>query len=158
MDPFPLTEAAMAGLALGVAGNALYAVGAQGITKATQAMMWLTRREKNRDTTARTLTTFTQDARELADVYANTTAINWSAPDYQNLVDEKTPTWGAVLAAHLAAHPEAQDDFAAFAKHGMNIEMDFTSTTVGRDMAVVNAVGAIGNANGATITINNHPS
>ncbi|MFB8046047.1 hypothetical protein ACFC8F_32680 [Streptomyces hydrogenans] len=40
----------------------------------------------------------------------------------------------------------------------MDIKMNFTSTTVGRDMAVVNAVGAIGNANGAIITINNHTS
>ncbi|MFE0777093.1 hypothetical protein [Streptomyces sp. NPDC058861] len=153
-----LTDQTVMGLTLGVASNVLYAVGKHGKIPAKQAFLWLTRREKNRDTAARDLEAFGRDADELATTYGNTFGIGWTDPDYGNLVDAKSEVWSRTLAAHLLAYPDALDDFRAFGKDGMDTDMTFTGTTVSGDMAVVNGSGSIGNANNAAnITItNNH--
>ncbi|NED87832.1 hypothetical protein G3I76_48095, partial [Streptomyces sp. SID11233] len=60
-----LTESAALGIATGVSANLLWAAGTHGKAKAQQALLWLTRRERNRATVSENLAAFTPDADEL---------------------------------------------------------------------------------------------
>jgi len=145
-----LTETAATGLALGVGANVLYAVGKHGKTKAKQALLWLIRREQNRDTVERTLAAFDADAATLD--------CDWQSDDYRRQVDDKAAEWSRRLASHLMAHHDAENDFTAFEQHGMETAMDFTQVTVGGNMSVATAsgTGAFGNVVGDGTTINQY--